>query len=411
MGNPTQATPWRASPDAIAWWENDKPGRVFREELVPAYTLPDALRCADGTCVTTASEWEAKRRPETLELFREHVFGHEPEEADPRGVRFEVIEQGTALEGRATRRRVRITIRTPRGWDFAFETWLFVPNARHGPAPAFLLINNRKVEQADPSRVNKTGFWPVEDIIARGFATAVFRSGEVQPDTKDSMSRGLIAAWDGDAPRKRNAWAAIAAWSWAASRVLDYLRMAPEVDPRKIAIVGHSRGGKTALWTGARDPRFAMVVANESGRGGAALTRRRYGETVAGMNADFPHWFCGNHHAWGGREDSMPVDQHQLIGLCAPRPVCVGSADRDLWADPNGQFLAMAEAGAVYGLYGHEPLRAEEAPPLDGAVWRGRMHYHVRSGEHTLAAEDWTRYMDFAERLFRQKGGAQGVAP
>jgi hypothetical protein len=394
---------WEPNPALIADLQRRKIPWNYREANVPEYRLPDPLRCEDGTLVTDRGSWERKRRGETLELFQRYVYGRSP--AKPAGVRFEVIASDPgAMEGRATLRRVRI-VSEDGGKSFGFPAAVFVPNQARGRVPAFVLINNRPESSADPTRRQNEGFWPAEEIIGRGFATAVFQTGDVDPDRKDEASRaaGVRGQWPvggGKEDGGGDSWATIGAWAWGASRVLDYLLTLPEIDPARVAVVGHSRGGKTALWAGAQDERFALVVSNDSGCGGAALSRRLFGETVEVINGAFPHWFCRNFRRFDGRENELPVDQHQLLALIAPRAVYVASADADFWADQRGEFLALAHASPVYALYGHDGLKTDEMPPLDTPRIRGRMGYHIRQGVHNLTPYDWQQFMDFADRLW-----------
>jgi pimeloyl-ACP methyl ester carboxylesterase len=183
--------------------------------------------------------------------------------------------------------------------------------------------------------------------------------------------------------------------------VLDYLETVPEVDATKVAVIGHSRGGKTALWAAATDPRFAMAISNDSGCGGASLSRRTIGETVKSITTEFNYWFCDRFDTFAGREQDLPVDQHQLIALIAPRAVAIASADEDLWADPRGEFLALCEASPVYALYGQAPIKPDEMPGVDGALRRGNRSYHIRTGKHDLTGADWGRYLDFADAVLK----------
>ncbi|WP_206107932.1 dienelactone hydrolase family protein [Paludisphaera rhizosphaerae] len=396
---------WQPNPQLLDPLLRRKTPINYRESEVVAYKLPDVLLCEDGTRVSSPEAWERKRRPETLELFRKLVYGRTP--AKPSEVRFEVVERDPkAMDGQATRKRVRITS-VDAGKSFRFEASLLVPNGKSGRTPAFLLINNRPESSADPSRAEKAGFWPAEEIIARGYATAVFRTNDVDPDSKDeaARARGVRGVWPaaGGASPGPDAWATIGAWAWGASRVLDYLETDPDVDASKVAVVGHSRGGKTALWAAAQDERFAIAVSNDSGCGGAALSRRNFGEDFKAINKGFPYWFCENFHAFDDREAELPVDQHQLLALIAPRGLYVASADADFWADQRGEFLSLANAAPAYAIYGLPGFQPNEMPPLESPATRGKVGYHIRTGVHDLTPYDWQRYMDFADQLWGKR--------
>jgi hypothetical protein len=377
---------------------------IYREEGVPAYALPDALLTTGGQRVETKEQWQQTRRPETLDLFAKHVYGRT---IKPLKVSFEVLSTDEkALDGAATRQRVKITAADEQGKSYSFEAALLTPNKAKGPVPAFVLINNRGVDAADPNLEAKSEFWPVDEIIGRGYATAVFRTNDVDPDKKEEAARadGVRGVWPaGGGTVGEDAWATIGAWAWGASRVLDFLETQPKIDAKRVAVIGHSRGGKTALWAGAQDERFALTISNNSGCGGAALSRRQFGETVAIINRAFPHWFNENFKKYDGHEADLPVDQHQLISLIAPRAVYVASADVDLWADPRGEYLALAHASPVYALFGLEGVKLDGMPPLDSPVAVGRMGYHVRTGGHGLTLYDWQTYLNFADSLWAQK--------
>ncbi len=390
---------WQPEPQLLADLDRRKVTWNHDERRVPQYRLPDPLACPDGSRATSTADWERKCRPTTLDLFRQHVYGRSPDK--PAEIRIEVLSTDQrALDGQATLKRIRI-ISTDGGKSFAFEAAIMLPNAPKGPMPAFLLINNRSVASADPTRKVKDEFWPAERIIARGYAAAVFQTNDVDPDKPDeaARARGVRGVFAGPGKPGEDAWATLSAWAWGASRVADYLQSDDRIDPARLAVVGHSRGGKTALWAAAQDRRFAIAISNDSGCGGAALSRRRYGETVAAINRSFPYWFCGSFKKFNGREDELPIDQHQLISLIAPRGVYVASADADFWADQRGEFLSLAHASAVYGLYGNPAIEPGEMPPLETALVRGQMAYHIRKGGHGLTLYDWERFMDFADRL------------
>ena len=361
--------------------------------------LPDVLLSTNGTRINTSEAWRTARRAEVLELFREHVYGRMPVRK-PDTLKFELIESVTnAMEGKATRKQVRISYSGPGGTG-AIRLVLFVPNERPGPAPAFLLICNRSVTNIDPTRAIKSDFWPAEQIIARGYAAAAFFNGDVVADKHDGFKSGAHAIFDPPSGRQSNAWGTIAAWAWGASRVMDYLESESSIDARRVAVVGHSRGGKTALWAGAEDERFAFVVSNASGSTGAAIARNKKGEQIADINKGFPHWFCDNYKRYNGREDALPVDQHMLVALMAPRLVYVASAAEDPWADPTNEFLATVHARPVYELLGMKGVSADKFPPLNAPLHTGRMGYHVRSGKHNLTLYDWQQFMNFADRHF-----------
>jgi hypothetical protein len=357
---------------------------------LPAYTLPDLG-------LATPADWTSKRRAEILELFRAHVYGRVP--ATPYEKSFRVVERKPdAMDGTATLKRVEVVL--TRGPDsLKIRVSLFTPNARKA-APTFLLICNRGEENIDPTRAKKSPFWPAEEVVGRGYGIAAFHNADVDPDRHDGFKDGAHRLLDVD-PRPPDAWGTIAAWAWGASRVLDYL--ATDGDVGKVAVIGHSRGGKTALWAGAQDERFALVISNDSGNTGAALSRRRFTgkESVARINKGFPHWFCETYKSYSDREDALPVDQHMLLALVAPRALAVGSAEGDLWADPRGEFLSAVHASAAWRLLGRKGLPTSELPPVGKALDGDGVHYHLREGKHDLTLEDWKRYLDFADRELR----------
>jgi pimeloyl-ACP methyl ester carboxylesterase len=380
------------------------------DPAMPEYRLPDALRLQSGAAVTTAEQWRETRRGEILELFRTHVYGRVP--ATRYEQSFHVAkEDKQALNGAATLQQVEIRI--ARGdKKLTINVNLFFPNQAAKPAPAFVLICNRGAENIDATREKKSEFWPVEEGIARGYAMAAFLNADVDPDKHDGFRNGIHGILD-EGERPADAWGTIAAWAWGASRVLDYLQTVPQIDAQRVAVIGHSRGGKTALWAAAEDQRFAMAVSNDSGCGGASLSRRRFKgrEQVARIVTAFPHWFCSNFKQYSDREDELPIDQHELMALIAPRALAVGSAAEDLWADPRGEFLSAVNAAPVYQLLNHKGLGTTELPPIGGVVHGDRVHYHLRAGKHNLILEDWQHYWDFADRVYSRAGATKPASP
>ncbi len=392
-----QGTGWQANPAVVARTAQQQAGFNYDETRVASYTLPDPLAGAAGR-VRTADDWRA-RRAAILELFRANVYGRVP--AAPAHSRFEVLaDDPAAMSGSATLKRISV-ITTSGSREHRFELTLFLPNARR-PAPVFLLLNNRPATNTDATRKEKSGFWPAEDLIARGYGIAALQVGELAPDDKDRFRDGIMATLDDRSrPRSPDAWGALAAWAWGASRAMDYFESDARVDAKHVAVVGHSRGGKAALWAGAQDERFALVISNESGEGGAALTRRNFGETLGRITTSFPHWFADRYQSFAGREAELPVDQHMLIALVAPRAVYVASADEDLWSDPRGEFLSLAASSPVFALWGDPGIRPADMPPLERPLVSSRRAYHVRRGVHNLTPYDWARFADFADRIWQ----------
>jgi dienelactone hydrolase len=316
---------------------------------------------------------------------------------------FDVFDSAKdAMGGKATRKQVKIAYRGP-GGEGAIKVVLFIPNDAPKPVPCMLLICNRPTSNIDPTRETKSPFWPAEEIVARGYAAAAFYNGDVVRDKHDDFKSGVFAIFD-KSPRPADAWGAIAAWAWGASRVLDYLETDPAIDAKHVAVAGHSRGGKTALWAGAEDTRFAMAVSNDSGSTGAAIARNKTGEHVKEINKGFPHWFNENYKAYADRENELPVDQHMLAALIAPRLLYIASASEDAWAHPKNEFLAAVHASPVYELFGMKGIGSTQFPAPETPIHEGHIGYHLRTGKHNLTEYDWQRYMDFADRHWKKPG-------
>jgi dienelactone hydrolase len=375
-------------------------GMVMAAGMVHGMELPDPLVTGKGDAVTTTTRWRDERRPEILELFRKHVYGRNPV-GKPDNLRFETTKTDpNAMDGMATLKRIDIHYAGP-GGEGKMELIVFIPNKAARPVPGFLFICNRGLEHMDPARANKSPFWPAERIVERGYVAAVFHNSEVAPDQPKMFHLGVHGIFEEkQSGRAPDAWGTIAAWAWGASRAMDYFETDRDIDAKRIAVVGHSRGGKAALWCGAQDERFALVVSNSSGCTGAALARRKIGERIADINKRFPHWLCANYKKFNGKEDDLPVDQHQLIALMAPRPVYVSSASQDAWADPMGEFLSCVHAGPVYQLHGLKGVGTDDFPKAGQPLHAGHIGYHLRDGKHDLTEYDWDRFMDFAHHHF-----------
>jgi hypothetical protein len=376
---------WSASPAAVARASRSKPTANFDEAKVGSYELPDPLVATDGSAVT--QETWPRRRAELLKLFGDEMFGHAPV-GRPENLAFRAVEVDRhALNGEATRKLVEISFDTPHAGRFKFPVQLFLPNDAKGRVPTFVLpAFEGLADRATPQ------------IIERGWGLAILDRTKLAADDATTYRNGVINAFSGDGELAPDAWQAFGAWAWGASRVMDYLETEPAVDAERVAVVGFSRMGKTALWAGANDQRLAAVISNESGAGGAALSSRLYGETIEDLNVRFPHWFAKNYRKYNGREGELPFDDHQLLALIAPRPLYVGSADEDLWSDPRGEFLACVAASPVYRLLGAPGLGTDRMPPLDEPVATGRIGYHIRRGRHDFTDYDWQRYLDFLDR-------------
>lgn len=371
--------------------------------VASAVSLPDPLAAPHGARVTSAQAWEAGRRAEVLELFRKHVYGRNPVER-PEQLSFAPLEKETTVfEGRAVRQRVRVTYTGPHG-SGGFNFTAYYP-ATADIKGCFLLIVNRSPRIISGAEDRPTEFWPVRDLIERGYAAVAFHNAEVAVDKPGEMFRsGVFTAFGPVSAEARAAdsWGAIGAWAWGASRVIDYLETEPRLKGVPIAVAGHSRGGKTALWCAAQDTRVALVVSNNSGTGGAALARTTTGESIRLINTRFPHWFSLNYHDYNGREEQLPVDQHALIGLMAPRLVYASSAQDDHNADPRAEFQACVEATPVFALYGLKGVGETAFPKVGTAFHDGAIGYHLRAGAHDLKREDWVRFMDFADAHLRE---------
>lgn len=376
---------------------------------------------AEPLCFSSVEEWEAVHRPIIARFFAEEVYGKLPTQQLP--MRFEVLEDTpNALQGLARRKQVAIHVQ---GLANPLLLLLYLPSNAEGPTPLFLGMNFKGNHQIhpdeailisqnaptgealknDPPRGATASRWPVEMILRRGYGVATLYCGDVDPDVDDGFQNGVHPLFyrHGQQQPAPNEWGTISAWAWGLHRAMDYLECDSEVDADRVALLGHSRLGKTALWAGASDARFAMVISNASGCSGAALAIRGVKESVAAINKRFPHWFCDNYNHYSNNEQAMRVDQQGLIALIAPRPVYVASAAKDQYADGLGEYLAARRASPVYELYGLKGLQQDSLPPVDTPLLEGHVGYHIRTGYHDITPYDWTQYLNFADCHLKQQ--------
>lgn len=402
--------------------EADPPKFVpnYDESKVPSYKLPDILDAKFDSVEKVRAAWPA-RREELLKIFSEQMFGYAP--SSGYRVKVEKVESGLSLNGKAKRVQLAVTIATDAGQQ-RVDLLIFMPANATKPVPAFLGLNfrgnhtvcsdeqvlvtqswspNDEQVGASQNKASAAGRgkvasrWPIELIVDAGFAIATAYCGDIDPDYDDGFNNGVHALFPNHKPSAEHPerWGTIAAWAWGVSRLLDAIGSdVPEIDAQQVAVIGHSRLGKTALWAGATDTRFAAVISNNSGCGGAALSRREFGETVGRINTSFPHWFCGNFKKYNENEKGLPLDQHQLLALSAPRKLYVASATEDLWADPRGEFLATQLAGQLYQRLGSSGLAMKEFPESEAASV-GHVGYHLRAGKHDINEWDWKHYLEF----------------
>lgn len=358
---------------------------MFLREEINKRNIPDILTFNNGAKLTSADQWEARRR-EIVKLLADEVYGHTPE--NNFNVSSEIISYSEKdCAGKASYTQVKIKVETDDG-IFSFPVYQFIPLNVEKP-PVLMQIAFR---DEIPDK-----YMPVEEIIDNGFALIMFCYNDITKDKRDDFSTGVAPMYS----RKKYDWGKIAMWAWAASRVMDYLQTYTRLDLNNIGVVGHSRLGKTALWCGANDTRFKFVFANNSGCSGDAITRGKTGEHVAEITKNFDYWFCENYKKYIGNEENMPFDQHFLVAATAPRYVYCGAAVEDTWADPYSQFLSYYAASDVYKLLGLGELSCPDKYPEIGDTFaKGDIGYHLRSGTHYLSRYDWNRYMEFMKSKF-----------
>jgi hypothetical protein len=390
---------------------------------LPAHAeLPDPLVMLDGTRVTSKEQWFDKRRPELRALFQHYMYGYLPA---PLKIEAKVErEDRKALDGKATLREVTIAFgppETPR-----IHLLLVVPNDRKGPAPCFVGMNfsgnhalvkdpavrlptvwmyDRKPGVKDhrateEGRGTQLDVWALDQSIARGYAVATFYNGDIDPDRADKREGIQPHLRKPDDKPGPHDWGTIAAWAWGVHRAVDYLVTDRDIDSKHIAVVGHSRLGKTALLAAAFDDRIALSIPHQAGCGGTAPSRGKVGESVQRINTSFPHWFNGTFKEFNTQPERLPFDQHCLVALVAPRPVLFSNAVEDTWANPDGQFQVLQAADPVYRFLNAGGLDAKEVPAV-GKLVDSSLGYYIRPGKHSMTREDWKLFLDFADKHFK----------
>lgn len=385
-------------------WESDV---IYSEGQVPYYELPNPLHNIDGTKITTAEEWLNTRRPQIMGLFATTLYGQVPVPELPIQQQFEVIAVDTSFfEGRCTRKQIEATFSNARG-RIKMHIALFVPNGIDQPVPLLLRMGFGDVtaDNMDLNNIQAYGRLkngtPLVDLLDQGFGLACIKGGEIVKD-EVGFSRSiqqLFYKGKQSMPRATE-WGVLAAIAWQFSRTMDYLETEKAIDASKVAILGFSKLGKSTLWAGALDTRFAMVFSQNSGCAGAALWRRNFGENLKYMSR-FPHWLCDNAQKFIGREEDLPVDQHMLLACIAPRPVYIVSGINDLWADNRGEYLSAHYATPVYELFGLQGQSSPERPRLNEASDNRALAYHIRSGAHGYHQYDWDQYIKFMAFHFK----------
>jgi hypothetical protein len=372
----------------------------YDENLVPKLVLPDLFVSYEGKRIQNTEDWESTRRPELVQAFADEMYGQLPNDFDEITFQEEVITTHPYADF-SIYKLVQISV-TRSGNTQSIPLHLFTPKAGRGPFPVVFLISHRKVENLINDKEDQ--FFDIQQITQSGYVAAIFDVEYVSPDDKDRFTEGILTSLYPEQMQLPNGMRGLGAWAWGAMRAMDYFEQDPLIDQTKSAVVGHSRGGKAALWCGANDTRWAITYSNESGCGGAALSRRKFGETVERINMVFPYWFTDNFDTYNGNEEKLPFDQHQLIASIAPRGVYIASAMEDLWADPKGEYLSLKLASKVY-----QQLYQEEIYLPEDHVFESHFHhavpmgYHLREGKHNLTGEDWGKFLDFTKTFWSQQ--------
>ena len=381
----------------------------YDEARIPHYDLPDPLVTAEGKSVTTAEQWRNIRRPQILSLFANFIYGTVPVPPDPIVQTYHVIKEDKSFMGdKVTKLDVSIRFKNRKG-TAQTHIIIFIPNHASKPVPAFMMMSfdnprGGSFQLSSSRKGHLRNGVPLGLLADQGYAYVSVYHGNLVGHNEVSFGGGIHKLFfrDGQSFPKAHEWGVLAANAWTGMRALDYLETNDRVDANRVAVMGHSKMGKATLWAAAQDERFALAISAQSGCGGAALWRRKYGETMAKLNR-FPHWLCTNARKFNEREDDLPVDQHMLLSLVAPRPVYVASGTADTWADPHGEFQSANHAGPVYRLLGKKPLSTTKLPPPNQPLLDGDIGYHIRTGGHSIEPYDWQQFISFSDRHLKDK--------
>ena len=393
-------------------YEGKYKGGIYKEEDVPEYVLPDIFTGFDGQKITSVEQWEDYRRPEIIDFFARNMYGKVPVPSDPIIKSFDLIsEDADCLEGLCTRRNISITHKNKYG-EVTMPMLLFIPNNAKGPVPAIFLYNGDdirrdRLEIDSPQRYGSTrNGVPLVQLMQKGIALITIDGnafGRGFGTEGDKVKGGIVNLYfePGQKHTKEDEWGLIAVWAYAINSGMDYVVTDTDIHPEQVAVLGCSVNGKVALWAAANDKRIGMVLSATTGHGGDAIWRRQFGETLENMCTHLPSWICRNACKYAHDVNSIPVDQHTLLATIAPRPLYIGTAELDLWADQKGQWIAAYHAAPAYLLYGKEvAFTSAEQPPLNSPIIESAIGYYVRSGYHGLTYYDWERYIEFIEYHF-----------
>lgn len=396
---------------------------IYRESRVPAYTLPSLLEAGAEPPASDRQAWRPDRRRELQALFREHVYGPLPSEPPVLRADSHSVEPN-ALGGRALRKQVTLQF-TPHEGGPRLDVLVYLPADATGPTPVFAGLNfggnhtvtaepairmprgwvpdrpdvpsadGEPVERARGARYER---WSVKRIVEHGYGLVTAYYGDLFPDRPGGFADSIYPLLaEAQAGADEGSGGAISAWAWGLHRLMDYAVRDDAIDEEHVVAMGHSRLAKAALWAGATDSRFAAVIDNASGCGGSALFRRRYGQRIVHIDTSFPHWFRDSFSRYRENESALPVDQHQLLALIAPRPLFINAMTDDRWADPRGMFLAAKHASPVWSLLGRQGLATSKFPAPGTAVL-SRVGFRLREGEHSIRGTDWWAFLDFVDR-------------